>query len=440
MDVNRLSAEELTYELDVRGLKGTTVDEMRKMLRTAIRREASFILPEYPFSFEEDKTAVTAKLDELFKLTGDFVGNEHSGEFKKIVAKAEWVLRRLGRSICDTAEDKAFVADARQQVVGILSNLDVKAAVDVGGAAAPVQGVQELNLHVDERFDAPVSPVTYSHPRAASSPLLPPTKKVPVMKWGLKFSGESGQSVTSFLEKVEELREARGFTTDEVYLSAYDLFEGKAAIWYRANKLRFRNWRGLLDSLRAEFLPPGYEERLWAEIRGRTQGQSETIGIYVSVMQCLFDRLSEQCSEETKLKQIRRNLSPFYQSQMALVEIKSLDHLVEVGHRLEATRYLVESFAPPPTRRMALLEPDLAYVGVPAHEEAPAIAATSFRAPTPLSCFRCKEPGHIAARCPQPVRCYGCNTAGVIRSRCPRCSPQTTAAGNGVGTQGQAGR
>lgn len=88
----------------------------------------------------------------------------------------------------------------------------------------------------------------------------------------MKFTGEeSGPSVTSFLERVSELQKARKVTDEELYQSGIDLFHGKAYTWYRLAKNKAPNWQSLVDSLRRQFQPADYNERLYDEIRNGTQ-------------------------------------------------------------------------------------------------------------------------------------------------------------------------
>lgn len=51
-----------------------------------------------------------------------------------------------------------------------------------------------------------------SHPPVVSQRTYSKGTYIPVFKWGLKFDTDSGQSVGSFLDRVEELRKARGLT------------------------------------------------------------------------------------------------------------------------------------------------------------------------------------------------------------------------------------
>ncbi|KAJ8979039.1 hypothetical protein NQ317_005143 [Molorchus minor] len=190
-------------------------------------------------------------------------------------------------------------------------------------------------------------------------------KSTPVAKWDLNFSGEKkGMSLNAFLQRVEELRVARHVSRDELFDTAVDLFKGKALIWYRAVRKEVNHWDDLVKLLREEFQPCDYNEKLFEEIKRRTQGSDESIGIYLSIMSAMFSRLTCPVGEDVQLKIIMRNISPFYQTQLGLVDITSITQLRTLGRKLEARREAVEAFSLPSRRSTNALEPDLAYVGM----------------------------------------------------------------------------
>lgn len=416
--VNRLSSEELKYEMEIRGLVSNSVDEMRKLLRAALKRDSSFLAMEYPFTFEEDKAAILKKLDEIEKLVTEIGDKDKASEVDKIEAKCAHILGRLGQVMASEPTSKEFVRASRKRVAEVCAVLDITAAGSGEHSSTPIPGEARANL--------PLSPQPVGFNIEEERGVFTPSKVVPVYKWNLHFSGEPGESISAFLDRVEELRVARGYLEDELYRSAIDLFEGKATVWFRANRSFISTWKELVIQLKLEFQPPGYDDRLWEEIKHRTQGRNETIGMYVSVMQGLFSRLNERCGEAKVLEVIRQNLTPFYQMSLTLIDITSVRQLVEVGRKLEVTQYSVSRYAPPPSRRQGhLMEPDLAYMEVSGRDfqEVNAVNYPS----QPITCYRCRQPGHVASACPQPVRCYGCGAIGVIRIRCNTCNPS----GNG---------
>lgn len=87
-------------------------------------------------------------------------------------------------------------------------------------------------------------------------------KSVPVYKWNIKYSGDDDFSLKSFLDRVNELCVARRVDKDAVFAPALDLFSGSALLWFRSIKNQVNSWDGLVNKLKADFLPPGYKERL----------------------------------------------------------------------------------------------------------------------------------------------------------------------------------
>ncbi|KAK9718340.1 Reverse transcriptase (RNA-dependent DNA polymerase) [Popillia japonica] len=67
------------------------------------------------------------------------------------------------------------------------------------------------------------------------------------------------------------------------------------------------------------------------EVKHRTQGQNESIGLYLSVMSNLFARFTHKISDAKQLKILMKNILPFYQTQLGLVEITSIPQLLKLG-------------------------------------------------------------------------------------------------------------
>ncbi|KAG5862087.1 hypothetical protein JTB14_008120 [Gonioctena quinquepunctata] len=87
------------------------------------------------------------------------------------------------------------------------------------------------------------------------------------------------------------------------------------------------------------------------------------LGELINSMLPIGKRLTCPVSEETKIKILSRNIAPFYQTQLALVEVTSMSQLRELGRRLETRKEAAENFSAP-CRKSSALEPDLAHVEV----------------------------------------------------------------------------
>jgi hypothetical protein len=65
-------------------------------------------------------------------------------------------------------------------------------------------------------------------------------------------------------------------------------------------------WLALLCN---QFQPADYNDRLFDEIRRRTQGPDESIAMFAAVMDNMFDRVTVRVPEATRLKIILKNLA-----------------------------------------------------------------------------------------------------------------------------------
>jgi hypothetical protein len=439
-EVNRLASDELSYELEIRGIVGlATVAEMRKTLRNLLRLEKSptpLTYPDHPYTFEEDVTAVAQKLDEIGGLVESFEG-VRDATYAKIISKIAHALGRVNKSRATEAAEESRKSRLIVSLLNLHSTANSKARRRERSSLNQSAGVVDVDLmegsgdetsSADDDVDGAVgTPVT---PRAASSPTVQRPPSVPISKWNVKYSGDDrDMSLSAFLARVEELMVARHATKQDLFDCAIDLFSGKALIWYRANRKNATEWNSLVTLLRGQFQPADFNDRLFDEIRQRTQGSDETIGLYLAVIDGLFDRLTIKVAEPVRLKIILRNLSPFYQSQISVHPVRSRDELLGVGRVLEASKASVESFVPPVTRKnRKFLEPDLAYVS--SGPSTAAIASTdepsSSAAPNRqnVTGCNCQKLGHIRSECPAPKKllCYRCGKPDHTVRNCPNCS------------------
>lgn len=418
IEINRLTGEELQYELHIRGFEdGGTVAEMRSALRGLLKLEKegnSLEYPEYSISFEEDQEAVQARMTELTALIETLNLDHISKTQKKFSAKFQHTLDRCKRAKTTTLEETKVKNTLFFKLSQLTSKLDDEIArLRRSSVASQVplnlnstrvedesaEGEDEAIFSARESDEEGIAEERVLNNTIVASPSF--TRPVPVFKWGLKFGGKPMESISSFLERVEELRVARSVTVGELFSSATDLFSDEALIWYRANRSVFSTWKDLCTGLRSEFQPPDYDENLYEEIKHRTQGKSETVGIYLAKMETLFRRLNTTVSELAKVTIIKRNMLPYYQSQLALVDVNTTEDLKKFCKKLEQSKQSVDNFVPP-TKKLSSLEPDLAYV------EALTKPVSNLDSKLPnqgtqkqVKCFLCRRWGHYVRNCPQ---------------------------------------
>lgn len=257
---------------------------------------------------------------------------------------------------------------------------------------------------------------------------------IDIYRWSIKFNGKT--SVADFLERIEEVRLARGVSHEQLLRAAPEIFTQEALLWYRTKK--FTTWSELTSQLREAFRPYDYENSLWDEIRRRSQGAQEKVLTYVVCMENLFRKLDAPPKEHLKLSMIRRNLLPHFQTQLALHHVQSIDELIHLCKAIEETELRVQKFIPPPSSSRHLLEPELAYKRPVSHQAAavslvnsnntqrsgvsesqPPSSSSSF----PTRCWNCGKSTHKFRACTEPRRkfCFKCGLEQVTVESCPHC-------------------
>lgn len=182
------------------------------------------------------------------------------------------------------------------------------------------------------------------------------------------------------------------------------------------------------------FQSADYDDRLQLEILHRTQGEAESLDLYLAAMDGLFGRLSMPVSEETKLQRILRNVNTFLQDKLCMFSITSLDDLRRLGRRAEVGRLRSSTHQPPP-RPTGVLEPDLAWTSsrrkptsgnIAYLNTSRDISSSYSHSARPLKCWNCKKENHTFRNCQEDKKlfCFGCGEVGVKKTACTKCKPK----------------
>lgn len=409
MDVDRLSKDELEYEMKVRGVAPTgVVDKLRKSLRGLIILENSgkVVSGAESFDVDEELTTCTDKLVEVKGLVDNVSGRSSNSQVKKIEAKFAHLFSRIDRITPVDTTQKSKKAEVLAVLLELVSDYNSKLSSE--RPSFP-------DFHADQ--PRPATSVTEAPVTPSPSNLA---KAVPVYKWNFKFSGQSdGLSFNAFLERVDELCKSRNLDKTQLLDSSIELFEGDALLWYRMVRREVNDWNSLIARMKQEFLPSYRSSQLWTQILQRTQGPDESIGIYVATMTSLFDRMPETVADSLRMQVLRDNILPFYQEKLALVDIHTPLELIDYCRKLEAAKAKIQDYKPPVKGQLSL-EPDLDY----AHPSVPQVAASGSASSSPKLCFRCHKPGHLARNCTvrTALKCFDCGTSNVTRRTCPNCN------------------
>lgn len=470
MDVNALHKDELEFELACRGISDCkTVATMRKFLREILVREQS---GESTISFKVPKSCIDnpnneiliceKKLSAIISLISEVSHSPEHSFFRRIHSRLTHLLNRakliipsesgdiekhltLLKNIQDTLSSLRQIEQEEEEEEDVISEHDKDILQKSLGEEA-MQIMEQLEkcrsseIHQNRasqstvaNTDIPRATLERPTPSLRHPGLLRSStfddgfykrKLVPVKDWGVKFSGKGTVSVNAFLERVDELKEARNAVDEDLFRYAIDFFEEEALIWFRANKGAVTNWAQLVRLLLDTFQRPYYQEELLEEIKRRTQSNQESILVYIAIMQNMFNRLPTPIPEAQKLMILRRNLQPYFQKAICRDTFDSVSELTSVLRIIERTKMSCDNFKEP-SQSDHSLERDLAYKGSTAtksrNENTSELAAIDDKGGPLTKCWNCRTPGHRFKDCKLPkqrIFCYRCGRFGKTTNKC----------------------
>lgn len=216
-----------------------------------------------------------------------------------------------------------------------------------------------------------------------------------IRKWGCHFDG---RDPAAFLERVEELRGAYGFTRAQLLQGLPELLRGDTLLWFRNYRGTWGRWEDFERDFRQQYLPRRYAAALRREIMGRHQKSTEKFAPYVTVMMTLMRRAGGYSREE-QLDLVYENMHPAYKHYIRIDDVRNMAEL-----QARATEYedIIQE------QKEAL------------KREKPATSAVITAYNRKECCWRCKQRGHTRAQCQRPAKkfCSQCGRDGVLTKEC----------------------
>jgi hypothetical protein len=161
------------------------------------------------------------------------------------------------------------------------------------------------------------------------------SRQLPISRWGIKFSGDDNVTLVDFLRQIAMLANSEQMTENSLLKKAGHLFKGTALEWFMSSAHRFRKWKHLVKGLKEAFLPEDNDYFLLQECERRQQLKTETFEIYLAKMNRLFDGLSYEISEKTKLSILKQNLKPSHKIGVAMLDVRTVEDLRRYCRKLD---------------------------------------------------------------------------------------------------------
>lgn len=448
MQPNHLEAEELEYELNIRGVISgrKTINSKRKILHTFLQKERNnpkynILLYEQPnFNFLLETEIINKTLVSLCTLILEFEGGLPSDStYKRIQSRIIHITDRTKRLSLHANGDNA-------EEINTFKNESYATCLELEGDLEAKIKRETLAITANDAIS-----LDQSMPIASVNNVITNlnSKCYPVHKWNIKYDGNPS-NLYSFLEEIEELRISRRVSEAELFQSVHELFEGTAKNWVRQNKASCADWGSFITLLKHFYLPKDPNEQLWIQIKARMQGTREPTHVYVAIMETLFSRLSITPSVSTKIKQIRCNLLDKYWQPLALTEVETISQLLEYCRTIDEEEARRKNARLRAKFDCVSLESNLAYVETSSAASSSAINTknyvdnkqrTSFnnnnarpssnitagvanKGTTNLTCWNCKGFGHTFPSCPSKLRkfCFKCGNPNHTSNTCVNCS------------------
>ena len=218
-----------------------------------------------------------------------------------------------------------------------------------------------------------------------------------IRKWGLHFDGKDP---FAFLERLDELRRAYGYTGNLLLIGLPELLRGDSLLWYRNNCESWDTWDDFCQGFKQHYLPPGYRSQLKREVQSRRQQPGEAFDKYATALLTLMRRAGGYTAQD-QAEQLYENLDPDYQLYIRPTEATSIAEISTKATEYERV-----------VKRRRERRPEARQI------TDPSVAAATYNRDE--CCWRCKQRGHTRLDCKRPPKkfCSRCGKDGVFTRDC----------------------
>lgn len=209
---------------------------------------------------------------------------------------------------------------------------------------------ERYNLPPHRAVDSRYAPVELSTSEACRE----------MRRWNIGFSGVRGSDAEAFLIRIREGRRIAPISDADLFKCLPFFLTGIALHWFRAKEGSWLSWREFESAWHIRFGDSDFQFALRDEIRGRTQGEHESVADYLTNLTAMFRRLDPPWSMPEQVNYAHRNMLPRLQIAVHRDDIVDLDTLEILAMRIERSYLTASQYRPPPPPERTVC-PDLAY-------------------------------------------------------------------------------
>ena len=289
-----------------------------------------------------------------------------------------------------------------------------------------------------------------------------------VDKWGLRFDGRTGLSVTDFIFRLETMQRQYRYPWEEVLRDFTTFVAGDAnkCYWKFLKSNQTITWPNLKAALLHRFGSRKMDLDIWREMTERKQGPKEKFVEFYDGMLDLREKLTKDLPDADVIKLIKQNASRFIRNMVYPQAINTIEELFEACIEVETAfsqtdqsnikRNPQNSFPTSKTnpKTVFAVEEDEEEDRVEEEEDVAAIDFNKSRPPQhqkqksqhqklqpnrqnenqpqkqaanaqAFKCYNCQETGHGFFSCPHPrkdIFCFKCGLNNYILPQCPNCN------------------
>ena len=254
-----------------------------------------------------------------------------------------------------------------------------------------------------------------------------PERKLDLYKWNVIFSGDGqGLRIDEFIKRVEHISVTQNHDLDSVANNIYVLLKGLASKWYFqwVTLHPFPSWSVLKSALEDQFRSPDSEYDIEHELMSRVQKPNESFDTFFYALLDINSKLRRPKAQSDIIEIAKRNINCKMLLFVHNYSSNSVADFLKICRNAERNLAKIEAS----NSRLLFNKPRISEIEILEENFMPdntcENSVDALYKPKVITCFDCKQEGHLAINCTQKsnrIFCYRCGKDNFTISTCPNC-------------------